>query len=102
MWLDTNGDYPFVADVPADCPASRAGVEAGDVITRIDGVDVQGRCLLEIIGRITFARKPRRDIVLDRQGVRRIVELDVENQELAAPRNAPGTGTARVNTTGSR
>ncbi|HTN09925.1 MAG TPA: S41 family peptidase, partial [Acetobacteraceae bacterium] len=77
-----------------DTPASRAGVKAGDIITRIDGKTVQGLSLNDAVDKMRG--KPNTDIHLTirRQGddkpvevsmTREVIKIQVAKSHLEAP-----------------
>jgi S1-C subfamily serine protease len=76
--------YPRVVQVERESPAERAGLQAGDRILRMNGVDVRDRDLSEFITRPGATVEVR---------VRRDAGERVVRAELAAPRQRePGAG----------
>jgi membrane-associated protease RseP (regulator of RpoE activity) len=75
----TNGKGALVLEVLKDTPAEKAGIKAGDVITRVDNQDVQDsddlvRALRDEEGKVT--------ITVVRKGAKRTVEAELENGQL--------------------
>jgi serine protease Do len=75
----TNGKGALVLEVLKDTPAEKAGIKAGDVITRVDNQDVEDsddlvRALRDEEGKVTIA--------LVRKGVKRTVEAELEDGQL--------------------
>jgi len=75
----TNGTGALVLEVLKDTPAEKAGIKAGDVITRVDNQDVKDsddlvRALRDEEGKITIA--------LVRKGVKRTVEAELDDGQL--------------------
>jgi serine protease Do len=75
----TNGKGALVLEVLKDTPAEKAGIKAGDVITRVDNQDVADsddlvRALRDEEGKVT--------ITLVRKGAKRTVEAELEDGHL--------------------
>src|SRR5215831_6833965 len=75
----TNGKGALVLEVLKDTPAEKAGIKAGDVITRVDNQDVEDsddlvRALRDEEGKVT--------ITLVRKGAKRTVEAELEDGQL--------------------
>lgn len=64
----------FVSDVQADSPASKAGIEVGDVIVGIDGDDVPDST---VVGQVVRDHEPGDAItvVVERRGKRRAIDV---------------------------
>ena len=97
-------DGAVVGSVEADSPASRAGLEAGDVITRIDGRGVEGSADLS---RTIRSLKPGSKVMLTvwRSGKTRdfpvtIAEFKDEDTTKVASSKAPGKEPAKVDKLG--
>ena len=72
----TNGKGALVLEVLKDTPAEKAGIKAGDVITRVDNQDVEDaddlvRALRDEEGKVT--------ITLVRKGAKRTVDAELED-----------------------
>ncbi|WP_165792225.1 S41 family peptidase [Desulfocucumis palustris] len=50
--LQDNGENPVVLDIIPDSPAAHADIKPGDVINKVDGEDVSGLMLDEVVARI--------------------------------------------------
>lgn len=61
--------YPVVSDVLRDTPASKAGIRPGDLVLEVDGVDVAGQPLGEVVQKIRGLEGTKILLTLRRQGV---------------------------------
>ncbi len=98
--LTRDDDHPVVISPIDDTPAARAGIQAGDVILRIDGQLTEGMSLKDVVGalrgaadtpvRITVARKsePPFEVTLKRA----IIKVDSVKSQL----EANGVGYIRI------
>jgi len=52
-WIDQQNGFPVIlGPVHDDAPAARAGLRSGDIVIMVDGVEVEGMPLEEVIGMI--------------------------------------------------
>jgi carboxyl-terminal processing protease len=65
---DVDGKCRVVAPIPGT-PADKAGIQAGDVITKVDGVDVFEMNLDSIVGRIKGEAGTKVTLTIDRNGL---------------------------------
>ena len=65
-----------------DSPAERAGIQAGDLITRIDGADVRGLGLEEAVKRMRGTPGTRVTLTIARASAPQPLVLTVERQEI--------------------
>jgi carboxyl-terminal processing protease len=65
-----------------DSPAQRAGIRAGDLVTRIDGQDVRGLGLEEAVKRMRGSPGSRVTLTLARPGAAQPLVVTVERQEI--------------------
>jgi len=65
-----------------DSPAERAGIQAGDLITRIDGADVRGLGLEEAVKRMRGTPGTRVTLTIARGSAPQPLVLTVERQEI--------------------
>jgi carboxyl-terminal processing protease len=65
-----------------DSPAERAGIQAGDLITRIDGLDVRGLGLEEAVKRMRGTPGTRVTLTIARQSSPQPLVVTVERQEI--------------------
>jgi carboxyl-terminal processing protease len=79
--LSEEGYIRIVAPIE-DSPAHRAGIQAGDLITRIDGVPVQGLGLDEAIKRMRGEPNTRVTLTLVRDGAASPLVLPITRQEI--------------------
>ena len=78
-----SGYGALVSEVMEDTPAERAGMKAGDVITRVEGESIADAT--DLIQTLR-GKSGRVDIELRRRGVRRTVEAELEAIAPIAPR----------------
>ncbi|MFP5390642.1 MAG: S41 family peptidase [Gammaproteobacteria bacterium] len=65
-----------------DSPADRAGIQAGDLITRIDGAPVQGVALDESVKRMRGEPHTRVTLTIVRKGERAPLQLTITREEI--------------------
>ena len=73
-----DGQGVLVTEVNDDTPAERAGMKAGDVITRVEDTDVND---VEDLRRALREREGRVTITVVRKGVRRTVEAELDARD---------------------
>ncbi len=68
-YIDTQGGWPIIqGPVSNDSPAARAGLRKGDIVLAVDGVDVEGMQLEEVIARIKGPAGTQVTLKIARQG----------------------------------
>ena len=83
-WSESTGLR--VVEVPDEGPAAEAGLRAGDVITTIDGEDVQGLPMREVVERLRGPVGSHVALGILRSGERRTVRVErAPYQEASTP-----------------
>ena len=74
------GDYPTVMGLAEESAAARAGLERGDLVIEISGLDVKGADVFrEVFNReILLSPNTTKELLVERSGARRTVALEVE------------------------
>ena len=76
-----DGKGVYVLEVMKGSPASTAGIQKGDVITRVADAKLEGLTLDEAIGHIAGRVDERRRIVVDRGGDSKVFEVTIRKYE---------------------
>ncbi|MFC5460153.1 S41 family peptidase [Massilia niabensis] len=98
---ESDEGYVEIVTPMEDSPAERAGIRAGDLITRIDGADVRGLGLEEAVKRMRGTPGTRVTLTIARQDAPQPLVLTVERQEIVqksvkAKIVEPGYGWLRI------
>jgi carboxyl-terminal processing protease len=98
---ESDEGYVEIVTPMEDSPAERAGIRAGDLITRIDGLDVRGLGLEEAVKRMRGTPGTRVTLTIARQDAPQPLVLVVERQEIVqksvkAKIVEPGYGWLRI------
>ncbi|MDB5791378.1 MAG: peptidase [Massilia sp.] len=98
---ESDEGYVEIVTPMEDSPAERAGIRAGDLITRIDGLDVRGLGLEEAVKRMRGTPGTRVTLTIARQNAPQALVLVVERQEIVqksvkAKIVEPGYGWLRI------
>ncbi|QNA90843.1 S41 family peptidase [Massilia sp. Dwa41.01b] len=97
----SDGGYIEIVTPMEDSPAERAGIRAGDLITRIEGVDVRSLALDEAVKRMRGTPGTRVRLTIARATAPQPLVLTVERQEIVqksvkAKIVEPGYGWLRI------
>lgn len=79
---ESDEGYVEIVTPMEDSPAERAGIQAGDLITRIDGLDVRGLGLEEAVKRMRGTPGTRVTLTIARQNSPQPLVVTVERQEI--------------------
>ena len=79
---ESDEGYVEIVTPMEDSPAERAGIQAGDLITRIDGFDVRGLGLEEAVKRMRGTPGTRVTLTIARQSAPQPLVVTVERQEI--------------------
>lgn len=95
-----NGFVKVIAPID-DTPASRAGIEAGDLIVRLDGKPVKGMSLSEAVNLMRGPRGSEIELTILREGVRQPFDLVLKRdiikvQSVRSRSLEPGFGYIRI------
>ncbi|MFP4077749.1 MAG: S41 family peptidase [Candidatus Izemoplasmataceae bacterium] len=78
-------DNLVIRKVWEDSPANRAGMQAGDVVTHIDGEDYRDKSYIETIANVRGEEGSTVSITVDRPGVEDPVTFEMEREEIENP-----------------
>lgn len=78
-------NLPTIIRPLKDSPAAKAGVSAGDVVYKVDGQDVTGLSLDEVIQKIRGEVGTEVELSLARSGVDDFIELTIVREEINNP-----------------
>lgn len=81
--LEGKPDYPLVRAVFPDSPAAGAGVQKGDIIKDVNGQDIKGRPLTEVVDRIKGPVGTEVTLGIDREGAG--IRLKMKRAQLNVP-----------------
>jgi len=63
-------------------PAAKAGILTGDIISQIDGIDLKGKELDEIVNLIKGPLKSRLKLGIKREGFKQLLPFELEREEI--------------------
>ena len=81
--LDTVTGYGMITGTIKGTPAEEAGLRAGDIIYKVEGEDMAGLDLTQVVTRIKGKEGTKVHITLVREG--KEVEVDVERRKIESP-----------------
>ena len=81
--LDTVTGYGMITGTIKGTPAEEAGLRAGDIIYKVEGEDMAGLDLTQVVTRIKGEEGTKVHITLVREG--KEVEVDVERRKIESP-----------------
>lgn len=81
--LDTVTGYGMVTGTIKETPAEEAGLRAGDIIYKVEGEDMAGLDLTQVVSRIKGEEGTKVHITLIRDGQE--LEVDVERRKIESP-----------------
>lgn len=82
--LEAQELYPVVTRVIADSPAAQAGLRAGDQIIKVDGKDLAGRSLPEVVEKIRGPQGSLVNLTIRRPGAEEF-QVEIKRAEVAGP-----------------
>jgi len=82
MSQDPDSGIITATRVFSNSPALEAGVKAGDILVAVDGTEVTGMELTNVVSMIKGAEGSTVKITLSREGEKKLIELDVERREV--------------------
>jgi S1-C subfamily serine protease len=95
-----NGDGVVIAEVVVDSPAAEAGLQAGDVVTAVNGEAIGGGNLADSVG--TFQPGDVLTLTIDRDGESQDVDVTLGTAPDTFGRRGPGQRGGRGNGDGGR
>jgi len=104
-WVQQQGPGVFLLTPMRDRPAAQAGVEDGDVLVAVDGVEIAAETSMEDV--LTMIRGPVDTVVrltIRREGVKELLAFEIARQEVEIPsvswrrlEQAPAIGYVKLN-----
>ena len=82
--LKESGDYPEVVAIIEGSPASGSGIEPGDLILKVDGQDVKGLSLAEVVQKIRGLEGTKVLLTVQRPGVKSF-EIELVRKNINIP-----------------
>jgi carboxyl-terminal processing protease len=78
-----NGDYTIISEVYKDFPADKAGVRAGDLLKKVDGVSIKGLTTEKVSDRLKG--KPGTDISLTVERNGKDIDFKLQREKISIP-----------------
>ena len=83
--LDNDTGLAKISGVIADTPAEEAGLRENDIIYKVDGENIQGLELSEIVSRVKGAEGTVVHLTIVREGETDYLEMDVTRRQIESP-----------------
>ena len=83
--IDTDTDYPKLTGIMEDTPAEKAGLKAEDIIVEVDGEDVRGKELNDVVSKIKGERGTDVVLTIYRQGETDYLHITVTRDKVESP-----------------
>lgn len=83
--LDQNSGYPEISGVMPDTPAEKAGLQAGDIIRKVDGQDVLDESLDEVVSHVRGEEGTTVELSIVREGESGDLTITVERAKVDSP-----------------
>lgn len=83
--MDTVTGYPYLSGVFDDSPASRAGLRDGDIIYKVNGEDIYGLTLTEVVNLIKGPENTTVDVTIVREGASDYITVTVTRGKVTSP-----------------
>ena len=78
-----NGDYTIISEVYKDCPADKAGIKAGDLLKKVDGVTLKGLSTDKVSEKLKG--KPGTDINLTIERNGKEIDYQLKREKISIP-----------------
>ncbi|MCI2048971.1 MAG: S41 family peptidase [Lachnospiraceae bacterium] len=75
--LDQETQYPLITGTVKDSPAEKAGLQAGDIIYKVDGTDVAGKDLDEVVNMIHGKEGTKVKLTIYRKGAADYIQVEI-------------------------
>ncbi|MCM1123301.1 MAG: S41 family peptidase [Eubacterium sp.] len=85
LQLDITTGFAKINGVIADTPAEEAGLRENDIIYMVDGEEVQGLELSEVVSRVKGEEGTTVHLTIYREGESDYLEIDVERRKIESP-----------------
>jgi carboxyl-terminal processing protease len=98
--LGVRNHRPTIARTIPDSPARSAGLKAGDVLLQVDGKDVEGLSVEQIVQRVRGKAGTKVKLTVAREGTSKPMDLTITRSKVQVPQVAwhmlPGTPVAHI------
>lgn len=84
-YVNEQGDLPFIVSPIEGSPAEAAGIEAGDIILKIDGESTEGLSVDEVVGKIRGAPGTKVTLEIRHLDEEAPVELTITRADIVVP-----------------
>ena len=84
MTADEDTGYVKILSVYSDSPAEKAGLQAGDILTAVDGEDIGGQDLSDVVSKIKGEKGTEVKLTISRTGESQSQELTAQRDEIEA------------------
>lgn len=105
IMVEVKDEYPMVTGTVVNSPAWQAGVTRGDLIIRIDDLDLRSMPLDKVVQKIRGPEGTRVKLTIQRPGTDlQIIDLirsEIENPQVSSELFPDGVGYIKINTFGS-
>jgi carboxyl-terminal processing protease len=78
-----NGEYTIISEVYKDFPADKAGIKAGDILKKVDGVSIKGFTTDKVSDRLKGKPGTEINITIERNG--KETDLKLQREKIAIP-----------------
>jgi carboxyl-terminal processing protease len=78
-----NGDYTIISEVYKDCPADKAGIKAGDLLKKVDGISLKGLTTDKVSDKLKG--KPGTDISITVERNGKEIDFQLQREKISMP-----------------
>ncbi len=83
--IDADTSYPKLTGIMEDTPAEKAGLKAEDIIVEVDGEEVRGMELNDVVSKIKGPRGTDVELTIFRQGEKDYLHITVTRDKVESP-----------------
>jgi carboxyl-terminal processing protease len=78
-----NGDYTIISEVYKDCPADKAGIRAGDLLKKVDGISLKGLSTDKVSDKLKGNPGTDISITVERNG--KEIDYQLQREKISMP-----------------